>query len=122
MSIEELKPQAEAIAIVPQTMAEVYKVMPVTFQQGVLTVAIGDPAGLAGLDDLRNLLDVKEVHALLAPPKLVEEAREKAYTTKPDIHEIIQQLESDKPMIRKIAHRDKELSDRSTKPDGLTEN
>jgi type IV pilus assembly protein PilB len=113
MSIEELKPQAEAIAIVPQTMAEVYKVMPVAFQQGVLTVAVGDPASLAGLDDLRNFLAVKEVCALLAPPKLIEEAREKAYASKPDvleidILEIIQELESDKPLIRKIMERDQE--------------
>jgi type IV pilus assembly protein PilB len=97
-NLEELKPQAEAMAIVPETMASVYKVMPVTVQQGVLTVVIGDPASLAGLDDLRNFLGVKEVHALLAPPKLLEEATQKAYTDKPDetILDIIQEMETDK--------------------------
>jgi type IV pilus assembly protein PilB len=97
-NLEELKPQAEAMAIVPETMAQVYKVMPITVQQGVLTVVIGDPASLGGLDDLRNFLGVKEVHALLAPPKMLEEATQKAYTDKPDetILDIIQEMETDK--------------------------
>jgi type IV pilus assembly protein PilB len=47
---------------------------------------------------LRNFLGVKEVHALLAPPKLLEEATQKAYTDKPDetILDIIQEMETDK--------------------------
>jgi len=106
-NLEALKPQAEATAIVAKTMAEVYKVMPATFQQGVLTVVIGDPASLAGLDDLRNFLGVKEVHALLASPKLLGEAIQRAYADKPDecILDIIQELESDKPLIKQIAER-----------------
>ena len=44
------------IAMVPETMASVYKVVPVSFKDEVLTVAMANPEHLQTLDDMRNLL------------------------------------------------------------------
>jgi type IV pilus assembly protein PilB len=95
-NLEENKPTAEAIGQVPETMASVYKVLPLTFKDQVLTVVMGDPANLAALDDLRNFLGIKEVQAMLAPPKLLADAIAKCYAGKEEsIVDIIQQLEND---------------------------
>src|SRR5262249_47545988 len=79
VNLSEVKPTSEATTLVPETMANVYKVMPVTFKDGALTVVIGDPIHLPALDDLRNLLGLKEVTAVLAPQAAINEALPKAY-------------------------------------------
>ncbi len=44
------------LELVPQTMADIYKIMPVSLKDDVLTVAMSDPQNVAALDDLRNFL------------------------------------------------------------------
>jgi type IV pilus assembly protein PilB len=96
VNLEEAKPQAEAITLVPETMATVYKILPLTFKDKVLTIALSDPGNMAAIDDLRNLLGINEVKASLAPAKAVMEAITKAYAGKEEsIVDIIQQLEND---------------------------
>jgi type IV pilus assembly protein PilB len=96
MNLEEAKPSAEALALVPETMASVYKILPLSLTNNALTVAMGDPIGLAALDDLRNFLGIKEVNVVLSSPKALAEATTKAYQGKEEtIIDIIQQLESD---------------------------
>jgi type IV pilus assembly protein PilB len=70
---EELKPTTEALGLVPETMASVYKVLPLSFKDNILTVVLGDPSNLPALDDLRNFLGVKEVTATLANPSSIAE-------------------------------------------------
>ncbi len=96
INLEETKPSAEALAQVPETMASVYKVLPLTINDGELTVAMSDPNNLAALDDLRNFLNVKEVNAVLASHRLLTDALEKAYAGKEEsIVDIISQLEAE---------------------------
>jgi type IV pilus assembly protein PilB len=96
VNLEEAKPQPEAITLVPETMATVYKILPLTFKDKVLTIALSDPGNMAAIDDLRNLLGINEVKPSLAPAKAVMEAITKAYAGKEEsIVDIIQQLEND---------------------------
>jgi type IV pilus assembly protein PilB len=93
---EEIKTEPQATALVPETMATVYKILPLSFREGVLTVALSDPSNLGALDDLRNFLGVKEVNAMVASPKTIAEATAKLYAGKEEsIMDIISQLESD---------------------------
>src|SRR5947209_4882818 len=66
VNLEDFKPQPEAITLVPETMATVYKILPLTFKDKVLTIALSDPHNMAAIDDLRNLLGISEVKASLA--------------------------------------------------------
>jgi type IV pilus assembly protein PilB len=94
VNLEEMKPQAEAVALVPETMAAVYKVLPLTLKDKVLTLAIGDPAHLQAVDDLRNLLNVSEVIAVLATPKQLADTTPRFYAGKEEsIIDIINELE-----------------------------
>jgi type IV pilus assembly protein PilB len=96
VNLSEVKIQAEAMKLVPETMASVYKVLPLTVNDGVLTVVLGDPANLPALDDLRNFLGLKEVNAVLATQAAIADATAKAYTGQEEsILDIIQSLEQD---------------------------
>jgi type IV pilus assembly protein PilB len=91
---EELKPSPEALSLVPETMASVYKVLPLSFKDNVLTVVLGDPMNLPALDDLRNFLGVKEVAATLASPAAIAEVMSKCYLGKEEsIMDIIAALQ-----------------------------
>jgi type IV pilus assembly protein PilB len=95
VNLQEVRPQPEALQLVPETMASVYKVVPLTFRDKVLTIAIGEPNNLAALDDLRNLLNITEVQAQLATPQAISEAITKIYAGKEEsIIDLIQEIEN----------------------------
>jgi type IV pilus assembly protein PilB len=96
INLQEVKPQPEAVALVPETMASVYKILPIALKDNTLTVAMADPTNLAALDDLRNFIGVKNVEAVIAAQKEILEAIPRTYAGKEEsIVDIIQQLEAD---------------------------
>jgi type IV pilus assembly protein PilB len=94
---EDLKPTPEALTTVNETMASVSKVLPLSYQNNVLTVAISDPvAGLQGLDTLRSFLGIQEVVACLAPQAAITEVLGRCYQGKEEsIIDIINALQND---------------------------
>ena len=93
VNLEETTVPAKVIEMVPQTMAEIYKIMPVSLKGDVLTVAMADPQNVAALDDLRNFLGV-EVRGAISTLKDVQAAIEKNYAGHEDsIENIISELE-----------------------------
>jgi type IV pilus assembly protein PilB len=93
---EELKPTPEALVAIPETMATVYKVLPLTAKDNVVTVALGDPMNLPGLDDLRNMQGLQEVVPCLAAPAAIAEVMSRCYQGKEEsIVDIINALAQD---------------------------
>jgi hypothetical protein len=82
VDLREVKPSPEAMALVPEIMATVYKVLPLSIKDLVLTVATSDPTRLTALDDLRRLISVKGVRPMLASPRAIEEMIVAAYREK----------------------------------------
>src|SRR5437899_258368 len=106
VDMEDVKPTPEALQLVPETMASVYKCLPLTVKDKVLTVILSDPSNPAALDDLRNFLGVKEVKAMCAPPKIVEEHIAKFYAGKEEsILDLIQQIEADTDLSARLGSR-----------------
>ncbi len=96
---EDLKPSSEALTLVPETMSSVYKVLPLSYVDGTLTVVLDDPNKLPSLDDLRNFLGIKEVIATLAPKQAVDEVLAKCYLGKEEsIMDLISSLNEDDEM------------------------
>jgi type IV pilus assembly protein PilB len=99
VNLAEVKPTQEAVAVMPEAMASLYKVLPLAYhpKEGVLTVAMSDPSNLQARDDMINLLaGVKSVQACLAPARAIEEAIARTYQGKEEsIVDIIHQLETD---------------------------
>ncbi|HEY7331148.1 MAG TPA: type II secretion system ATPase GspE [Gemmataceae bacterium] len=112
VNMQEVKPQPEALALVPETMANVYKVVPLSFKDKVLSIAVGDPNNLAALDDLRNLLNITEVQAYLAMPQAITEALDKVYAGKEEsIIDIIQEIENNPELGKRRAETSIDLED-----------
>ncbi len=90
---------AQVLEMVPETMASLYKIVPVDFRGGVLTVAMAEPENLAALDDLRNLLDV-EVQGAVASPSAVEAAIARLYAGKQEsVEDVVAELERDEDLL-----------------------
>src|SRR5262249_23108092 len=81
VNLDEVKPAPEALKAVPQNMAELYKMLPLKFENDVLTVVMSDPNNLMALDDLRNMLGIRQVVAQLGQVGKIEAALAKAYST-----------------------------------------
>ena len=69
---------AKALELVPQTMADVYKIIPISLKDNVLTVAMADPQNLGALDDLRSMLGV-DVRGAVSNARDVEAAIARQY-------------------------------------------
>lgn len=93
---EEVKPQPEALKLVQKNMAELYKLVPLSYENDTLTVAMADPNNLQAMDDLKNLLGIRNVQPVLGSPKQIEELIKKAYSEEKEesITSLIAQLEA----------------------------
>jgi type IV pilus assembly protein PilB len=112
VNMQEVKCQPEALQMVPETMANVYKVVPLSFKDKVLSIAIGDPNNLAAVDDLRNLLNITEVQAYLTLPQSIAEALGKIYAGKEEsIIDIIQEIENNPELGKRRAETSIDLED-----------
>lgn len=86
---------SKVLELVPQTMADLYKIMPISLKDNVLTVAMADPQNVGALDDLRNFLGL-EVRGAVSNQKDVETAIARYYADKTDsVEDIIGQLEEE---------------------------
>lgn len=92
VSLAETTIPPNVLEIVPQTMADIYKIMPVSLKNNVLTVAMADPQNVAALDDLRNFLGY-DVRGAVSNLHDVEQAIARYYADKEDsIEQVIDQL------------------------------
>ena len=86
---------AKVLELVPQTMADVYSIMPISLKNDVLTVAMADPQNVAALDDLRSFLGV-DVRGAVSNKQDVEQAIARFYADKEDsIEDVLSGLEED---------------------------
>ncbi len=69
---------ADIIRMVPQTFAETYRVCPIGFEDGVLTVALATPLNPTVLDDLRFMLNL-EIRGAVSNPGEIDRAIERYY-------------------------------------------
>ncbi|MBI1349198.1 pilus assembly protein PilB [bacterium] len=83
----------KALELVPMTMAELYKIMPIAVKDDVLTIAMADPQNVGALDDLRNFLGV-DVRGTVSNHKDVEAAIRRYYAdSEESIESVIAGLE-----------------------------
>jgi len=88
--------QPEALKLVQKNMAELYKLVPLSYENDTLTVAMADPNNLQAMDDLKNLLGIRNVQIILGLPKQIDELIKKAYSEEKEesITSLIAQLEA----------------------------
>ncbi len=115
INLDETNIQPNVLDIVPQTMAEMYKIMPVSMKNNVLTVAMADPQNVGVLDDLRNFLG-HEIRGAVSSGPDVEAAITRYYADREEsIEDVIEQLSTDEDAEKRIRGYDlaseEEMSD-----------
>jgi type IV pilus assembly protein PilB len=89
---------SDALEAINQTMAESYKVVPVSFNKKdkSVTVALAEPQNPATLDSLKMFLGV-DVKGVISTEKEIEDAIKRLYAGKSEsINDVIKQIEADK--------------------------
>ena len=93
VNLQETNIPAKVLELVPQTMAEIYKIMPISMRKDVLTVAMADPQNVAALDDLRNFIGV-EVRGAVSNAADIDDAINRLYADRQDsIEDVLDELE-----------------------------
>ncbi len=83
----------DVIDRVPVSMANLYRIVPLTFKEGTLTVAMADIQNLSALDDLRFMLNC-EVAGKISNERAIAAAIEKHYKNKVDsIEDLMSELD-----------------------------
>ena len=85
----------KVLELVPETMASIYKIMPISLKNDVLTVAMADPQNVGALDDLRNFLGY-DVRGAVSNELHIQQAIERYYADKQEsIEDVIGGLDDD---------------------------
>jgi type IV pilus assembly protein PilB len=95
VSLKDTTITPKVLELVPETMASIYKIMPVSLKNNVLTVAMADPQNIGALDDLRNFLGY-DVRGAVSNPADIQAAIERYYADRQEsIEDVISGLEDD---------------------------
>ena len=70
----------EVLSQITEPMAQIYKVIPVTFRNEILTVAMCDPQNITVLDELRNFLGY-EIRAVITTEREIKQALDRYYAS-----------------------------------------
>ena len=57
VDLDHLDVEDEVVKMISPSVSNIYRIVPISFDNGVLTVAMADPMNVNALDDLRFLLD-----------------------------------------------------------------
>ncbi|MFM8274752.1 MAG: GspE/PulE family protein, partial [Gemmata sp.] len=96
-NLEDMKPTPAAVKLVMKNIAELYKLVPITYESDTLTVAMSDPNNMQSVEDLKSMLGIKQVQAILGPPKQVQALLTRAYSNEKEetISSVYAQIEAD---------------------------
>ncbi len=84
---------AELLEKVGPSLAKIYRIVPVSFEDNILTVAMADPLNMNALDDLRMMLDC-EVKGAVSSESAVDDAIERFYADRREsVDEIVGEID-----------------------------
>jgi type IV pilus assembly protein PilB len=102
INLDDYTPTPEVLAEISDTMAQMYRVIPVRREDNVLTVATSEPQNLTVQDELRTFLGL-DIRMLVAPERSVNKALERHYNAGGEsVERLVRELEDDEE-LRKAA-------------------
>ncbi|MCL2303908.1 MAG: Flp pilus assembly complex ATPase component TadA [Planctomycetaceae bacterium] len=98
ISLADITIPPEVLSHLTEPMAQLYKVIPVSFKNDVLTVAMCEPQNLMVLDELRNFLGY-QIRAVVTTPRDITGALSRYYASDVEsVETLIRDLEGDKEL------------------------
>jgi len=96
ISLTDLTIPPEVLSQLTEPMAQIYKVIPVSLRNDILTVAMCDPQNITTLDELRNFLGY-EIRAVITTEREIKQALDRYYASDIEsVESIINELSSSK--------------------------
>ena len=98
VKLEDLTLQADVLAQITEPMAQLYRIIPLSLKDSVLTIAMCDPQKLSILDELRTFLGY-EVRPIVATEQSVNAALERYYASSSESFEtLVADMEDDEQL------------------------
>lgn len=100
VNISDLTIPPEVLAHLTEPMAVLYKSIPISFRNDILTVAMCEPQNLAVLDELRNFLGY-QIQAVVTSPHEITAALERYYASSEgdSVESLVSELANDKDLL-----------------------
>ncbi len=96
------------LSLVTETMAQMYRILPIAFRDGTLTIAMCDPQNLAIQDELRTFLGY-DIRAVVATERDVLKALERYYATDTEsVETLVADMDADEELAAAAAAAGKE--------------
>ena len=108
ISLSEYVVASDMIALVPETMARRYKVLPVEIAGNKLRLAMGDPLNVFAIDDVKIAAGF-DVEPVVAPEDEVERALDQYYGSAEDIDQVVRDLEEFSDEAIQLAESEEEI-------------
>ncbi|HYG78443.1 MAG TPA: ATPase, T2SS/T4P/T4SS family [Planctomycetota bacterium] len=83
----------EAVKMVGVSMAQVYRIVPLSFDGGVLTIAMADPQNVNALDDLRFMLNCEVVGCVASEEQIAKAIQEHYGSQKESIKDLLDAMD-----------------------------
>ncbi len=106
--LDELSIEPEVIATVAESMAQMYRVIPIRLEDNVLTVAMCDPQNLRVQDELRSFLGY-DVRPMVTSEQEITRALERYFASSHEsVESLVSDLEEDEALAKAAAEIDDE--------------
>lgn len=103
INLGEAKIPASTLGLINDTMASLYRVIPVRFEDNELTVATAEPQNLSVSDELRTFLGYT-IRLVVTTEREIKQALDRYYNTAGEsVESIISELEEDEELLKQAA-------------------
>lgn len=99
VQLNELTIPPEVLSRITEPMAQLYKIIPVSFHDNTLTVAMCEPQKLSVIDELRSFLGY-EIRPVVTTERQINQALQRYYSGSESIEGIIEELEKDEELAK----------------------
>ncbi len=82
------------LGLVTDTMAQMYRIIPISFRDNTLTIALCDPQNLAIQDELRTFLGY-EIRAVVATERDILKALDRYFASSESVESLVQDMDTD---------------------------
>lgn len=102
VSLSDVKMDAVLLGKITESMAQLYRIVPVKFEDNTLTIATSEPQNLSIQDDLRTFLGY-DIRSVVSTEREIREVINRYYDSNTEsVEGIIQELEDDVDLKRQI--------------------
>ena len=108
VSLADIVIPPNVLGLVTETMAQMYRILPIAFRDGTLTIAMCDPQNLAIQDELRTFLGY-DIRAVVATERDVLKALERYYASDSEsVETLVADMDADEELAAAAAAAGKE--------------